>query len=47
MSRAAEERRALVDKLATQLHARVLNGELPSGTRLRQEALAENAAAIQ
>jgi DNA-binding GntR family transcriptional regulator len=41
VSRAAEERRALVDKLATQLHARVLNGELPSGTRLRQEALAE------
>jgi DNA-binding GntR family transcriptional regulator len=41
MTQAAEERRALVDKLATQLHARVLSGELPSGTRLRQEALAE------
>jgi DNA-binding GntR family transcriptional regulator len=41
MSQAAEERRALVDKLASQLHARVLSGELPSGTRLRQEALAE------
>ncbi len=38
---ATEERRALVDKLAAQLQARVLNGELPSGTRLRQEALAE------
>jgi DNA-binding GntR family transcriptional regulator len=41
MSQAAEERRALVDKLASQLYARVLSGELPSGTRLRQEALAE------
>ena len=41
MSQAAEERRALVDKLASKLHARVLSGELPSGTRLRQEALAE------
>ena len=41
MTQAAEERRALVDKLASQLHARVLSGELPSGTRLRQEALAE------
>jgi DNA-binding GntR family transcriptional regulator len=40
MSQAADERRALVDKLASQLHARVLSGELPSGTRLRQEALA-------
>src|ERR1051325_1357293 len=38
---AIEERRALVDKLAAQLQARVLNGELASGTRLRQEALAE------
>jgi len=37
----ADERRALVDKLASQLHARVLSGELPSGTRLRQKALAE------
>jgi DNA-binding GntR family transcriptional regulator len=41
VSQAADERRALVDKLASQLHARVLSGELPSGTRLRQEALAE------
>jgi DNA-binding GntR family transcriptional regulator len=41
MTQAADERRALVDKLASQLHARVLSGELPSGTRLRQEALAE------
>src|ERR1041385_9317135 len=38
---ALEERRALVDKLAAGLQARVLSGELPSGTRLRQEALAE------
>jgi DNA-binding GntR family transcriptional regulator len=37
----AEERRALVDRLAANLQARVLSGELPSGTRLRQEALAE------
>lgn len=35
------ERRALVDKLAATLQARVLNGELPMGARLRQEALAE------
>jgi DNA-binding GntR family transcriptional regulator len=41
VSQAADERRALVDKLASQLHARVLSGELPSGTRLRQEALAQ------
>ncbi len=41
MSQAASERRALVDKLASQLHARVLSGELPPGARLRQEALAE------
>src|SRR4051794_8840370 len=33
--------RALVDKLAATLQARVLSGELPSGARLRQEALAE------
>src|SRR5262245_64442056 len=32
---------ALVDELAAAIHARVLSGELPSGTRLRQEALAE------
>ena len=38
---AAEERRALVDKLAAQLHARVVSGELVSGPPLRQEALAE------
>ena len=31
----------LVDKLAAELQARVLSGELPSGTRLRQESLAE------
>jgi DNA-binding GntR family transcriptional regulator len=37
----AEERRALVDKLAATLQARVLNGELPMGARLRQAALAE------
>jgi DNA-binding GntR family transcriptional regulator len=37
----ADERRALVDKLAATLQARVLSGALPSGTRLRQEALAE------
>jgi DNA-binding GntR family transcriptional regulator len=35
------ERRALVDKLAATLQARVLSGELPTGARLRQEALAE------
>jgi DNA-binding GntR family transcriptional regulator len=35
------DRRALVDKLAAALQARVLSGELPSGARLRQEALAE------
>jgi DNA-binding GntR family transcriptional regulator len=36
----ALERRALVDKLAATLQARVLSGELPTGARLRQEALA-------
>ena len=41
MTQVADERRALVDKLAATLQARVLSGELPSGTRLRQEALAE------
>jgi DNA-binding GntR family transcriptional regulator len=35
-----DERRALVDQLAAALRARVLSGDLPSGTRLRQEALA-------
>jgi DNA-binding GntR family transcriptional regulator len=34
------EHRALVDKLASDIQARVLSGELPSGTRLRQSALA-------
>jgi DNA-binding GntR family transcriptional regulator len=34
------ERRALVDKLASDLERRVLNGDIPSGTRLRQNALA-------
>src|SRR4051812_50150764 len=34
------ERRALVDKLASDLQRRVLSGEFPSGTRLRQSALA-------
>jgi DNA-binding GntR family transcriptional regulator len=38
---AVDERRALVDKLAATLQARVLNGELPMGARLRQTALAE------
>lgn len=36
----AIERRALVDQLATNLQARVLSGDIPSGTRLRQSALA-------
>jgi len=40
-NRVANDRRALVDKLAATLQARVLSGELPSGARLRQEALAE------
>jgi len=34
------EGRALVDKLASDLQQRVLNGEIPTGTRLRQSALA-------
>jgi DNA-binding GntR family transcriptional regulator len=41
MTQAAEDRRALVDNLAATLQARMLSGELVSGTRLRQEALAE------
>ncbi|HLY94030.1 MAG TPA: GntR family transcriptional regulator [Gaiellaceae bacterium] len=41
MSQVATDRRALVDKLAADLQARMLSGELPSGTRLRQAALAE------
>jgi len=40
MPEAATERRALVDKLASDLQQRVLSGEIPSGTRLRQSALA-------
>jgi len=32
---------ATVDELAATLQSRVLSGEIPSGTRLRQEALAE------
>jgi DNA-binding GntR family transcriptional regulator len=40
MAQSTEERRALVDKLAAQLQARVLDGDLLPGTRLRQEALA-------
>jgi DNA-binding GntR family transcriptional regulator len=31
---------SLVDRLAATIHARVLSGEIPSGTRLRQETLA-------
>ena len=38
MTQAAADRRALVDKLAADLQARVMSGELASGTRLRQEA---------
>ncbi|HZQ81711.1 MAG TPA: GntR family transcriptional regulator [Gaiellaceae bacterium] len=41
MTQVADERRALVDKLAATLQARMLSGELVSGTRLRQAALAE------
>jgi DNA-binding GntR family transcriptional regulator len=37
----ARDHRALVDTLAATLQARVLSGELPTGARLRQEALAE------
>src|SRR3954462_8704680 len=32
---------ALVDRLASSIRQRVLSGEFPSGSRLRQEALAE------
>ena len=32
---------ALVDHLAQQIQARIMSGELPRGTRLRQEALAD------
>ncbi len=41
VTHAVEDRSALVDKLAATLQARMLSGELVSGTRLRQEALAE------
>jgi DNA-binding GntR family transcriptional regulator len=41
VSQLTDERRALVDKLAATLQARMISGELVSGTRLRQEALAE------
>jgi DNA-binding GntR family transcriptional regulator len=34
------ERRTLVDQIASTLQTRVLRGEVPSGTRLRQEGLA-------
>ena len=34
------EAQALVDELAATIQARVLNGEIPTGTRLRQESLA-------
>ena len=34
---------ALVDELATQLQGRVLSGEIPTGTWLRQETLAAGA----
>jgi len=40
MTEAAHERRALVDQLASDLQQRVLSGDIPSGTRLRQSALA-------
>lgn len=40
MSQTTDERRALVDKLAAELQGRVLDGDFPPGTRLRQEALA-------
>jgi len=40
MSEAAAERSALVDRLASDLQQRVLSGAIPSGTRLRQNALA-------
>lgn len=40
MARVTSDRQALVDTLASRLQARVLSGELPSGARLRQSALA-------
>jgi len=41
VTHAVEDRSALVDRLAATLQARMVSGELVSGTRLRQEALAE------
>jgi DNA-binding GntR family transcriptional regulator len=41
VTRAADDRHALVDKLAATLQDRVLSGQLVSGSRLRQEALAD------
>ena len=41
MTGTVSERRALVDRLAADLQARVLSGELPSGVRLRQLAIAD------
>src|SRR4249920_226686 len=38
---AGETDRALVDRLATTIQSRVLAGEIPTGTRLRQVALAD------
>jgi DNA-binding GntR family transcriptional regulator len=40
MTAVHEDGRALVDRLAKAIGARVLAGEIPSGARLRQEALA-------
>jgi len=41
VTHAVKDRSALVDRLAATLQARMVSGELVSGTRLRQEALAE------
>ena len=40
MTESEDDRRALVDKLASDLQQRVLSGAIPSGARLRQNALA-------
>jgi DNA-binding GntR family transcriptional regulator len=40
VSESEDDRRALVDKLASDLQQRVLSGAIPSGARLRQNALA-------
>ncbi|MDX6513783.1 MAG: hypothetical protein QOE36_3287, partial [Gaiellaceae bacterium] len=37
---AATDRHGLVDRLATAIQARVLSGDIPTGSRLRQETLA-------